>query len=423
MTHFISLPFIHLLQTFISSTPFMASIFFLCFQVIPGENLESTFQELKEKSFPSFTGPLWRVRITSGAEINPTNFDVKKIPSGFIFEHKVLISLHHSITDGFSSLRICGHFINLLDDVLEGREIDDSVQVAEFSDGDKNSQEVMTTIMKKFQEHPEERENALQEYDDFQKMKVLLLDAYPVADRQVTHQTLYLRNDFDQETTKKFLAKCKANNVSFHTGFFTAVQVAVVELLKDAGIFQDTFEISSKHVVNSRRFWNKEVDADVQFGANIAALPVNFTVPSDWQKIFWTTITKEHHLLFMTRLNDFKAQMNMICRYERMMPFMSFEISPSQYYDTNNMGDVTAVLSGAVAKSNRERDATVHVVISDIVRSTSTHDRGVICSHVTQTLRGRLLHSMDYNIQYMDTEIANKYVQKVSEVVKLVADL
>lgn len=292
----------------------------------------------------------------------------------------------------------------------------------------------MGSILKRFQECPEEHERALQEYDDFENIKTLLLDAYPVANKQVAHQTLYFRSDFDRETTKKFLAKCKGNSVSFHTGFFTATQVAVVELLKDAGVLQDSYDISSCHVVNARRFWSKEIDGEVQFGGNILSLPVKFTVPSDWKNIFWTTVCREHHLLFMTRLNGFKSQMYEISRSERMLPMMNkmkemnegepmpFQKSPSRYYDTNNMGDITTTLSGSVARSSKDRILNAHVAISDLLRSTSTHNGGLSCTHVVQTLKGRLLHSLDYNSEFMDQETAKKYIQKVAEVVRLVAD-
>jgi len=387
-------------------------------QVISDEQLTSAFKNCEIKPFDSTSGPMWRVKMSSGTT---EHFDDGDIPADCKYETKLLFCTHHSITDGHSSSRICGYFSNFLNDVVNGVVID-STQLVTLSDGDILSKEGSAKVAQYFDDNPGEFQRINDEIDTIEGCTPLFEKAFPVSSGSEQPQARNTRYNFDKTITKKFLSKSKENGVTCHSSFFTAVKFALAKMMADNGVKKNNHGFNTSHVMNLRRFWPKDSDSELQFGPNIMFSFVQFDIFKYTSSNFWLAAT-DFHTLFKDKSSIVDKYTNVfIERFKKFKPPGSGESKPvpTRYYDTNNLGDVTKILNGSFDKT-RTAETNSAVLITDFSRSTTTHGGNNICSHVLQSLNGRLLYSLDYNDNFVSPDVAKKYLDSIVEMVTKVA--
>ncbi|XP_018020539.1 uncharacterized protein LOC108676894 [Hyalella azteca] len=427
-------------------------------QTIEADDVQETFIQLSRTSFNGTVGPLWRVRMTTSTSISV--HDKSESPStkssAFGYENHVLFGFHHGITDGFTSVRLIGHFMNFLNKAIAGDLVDSSEQLAELADVDLNNMEVLQKVMFQMAD-PIEKGKLEKEFNSYAEVKPVFLKAIPALG-EVENTTLSLRHDFDEASTKKFLSLCKSNGVSCHSGFTTVLKVALLELVQSHGLDQEEYEMLTMHVTNGRRYWDTiKIDTERQYGACFIATPLRMKLPKNAQENFWIH-AKELHKTFHSNLKNvfsFKyiiiavAAQGLSAGFDEMQKLSNTDsssldtagantndtssASPNptidsgngqnqmrtlNSFDTTNMGDVTDFLSGKFAKQNGE-PANEYAVVSDVTRLTSTHaHKGNICSHVFHTYNGRLMYSLAYNTYYMTNATAAEYVRIIADVMQ-----
>lgn len=372
------------------------------------------------------TGPLWRVRLTRAS---PTElFSERKIPHEFVHEQKILFGFHHSITDGFSSTKICGVFMNFLNDVLTGKSLDCSAPSMTLSDPELCLSDAMKEVQENWEKHPEEKQKTFA-FLATDNTEILVLKAFPVDGTNVEPCTFSIRYDFDHATSKCFLEKCKSNGITCHAGFFTATQLALIEVMQEAKIEEEEFDMITRHAINGRRYWSKDVNQNTEFCAAVLIVPICFAIKPNQKNGFWK-IANDFGKLFNDSMNNLMPLKNALFMVEVMKKLdMSSEKKgvpkvPNGYYDTTNMGDITSSLTGdfaRVVKGNVVAEEAKQVIVTDFHRSTSTHFGTNICSLVLHSLKGRLLFSIDFNVTYMTKETAVKYRNAVVNMVKKLA--
>ncbi|XP_018007751.1 uncharacterized protein LOC108665507 [Hyalella azteca] len=411
-------------------------------QVIDANAVQETFIQLTRTSFNGSVGPLWRVRITTSTlkdeQVESPCQGLKPGPSRY--ENHVLFSLHHGITDGFTSIRLMGHFMNLLNAAIAGNLVDTHEQLADLADVDLYSLDIMGKVMSEMAD-PQEKKKLDKEFNGFAEVKPVLLKAIPALG-EVENTTLSLRHDFDEASTKKFLSLCKSNGVSCHSGFTTVLKVALLELVQSHGLEQEEYEMLSMHTINGRRYWDSnKVDTKRQYGACIVMGPLLTKLPGNAKERFWLH-AKDLHGTFQSSLDNLTPVKYSIFAFvapdETKVPgditkvvdekagvlgnsgpdtsdpssaspdvtsapsgtgTSQGKMRPLASFDTTNMGDVTDFLSGKFAKQNGE-PANEYAVVSDVTRLTSTHaHKGNICSHVFHTYNGRLMYSLAYSLR------------------------
>ncbi|KAL7631176.1 UNVERIFIED_CONTAM: hypothetical protein RMT77_018521 [Armadillidium vulgare] len=87
--------------------------------------------------------------------------------------------------------------------------------------------------------------------------------------------------------------------------------------------------------------------------------------------------------------------------------------TPSAYYVTTNMGDLSSILQGRGD----------HVHIKWLARCTSTEIMNIIMTHIFQTYEGKFLYGLGYSTHLMTDEIANIFVDRIINKLKLLSNL
>jgi len=385
------------------------------FEMISFNDFEEKTIEFGHKSFLGESQPLWRVRMTELDKENSTeNENI----------YKIFFNFHHSITDGHSSFRIIGHFMNALNDVLMGSKVDDFNQFAVLTNCESEIMGKFMEIAMMLEKNPEEKERLIKSTENM-KCECLTSKFYPQKDTTVVPQTLNLRHNFTMEQTKQLLSLCKKKGVTFHTFFSSIAQTALFEMFKDAGLKESKTKMSTGHVVNMRRWFKTDSESLEKFGT--CFIPYSTTITLDSELDFWNQCLAFHNDFQSGLKNEVPLKHSVLQfsqgdaakEHEKAMKEMR-EAPPARYYDTTNMGECTQILTGNFARPDHLQEDDKKAVLTDFFRTTSNHVLGVTWAHVLQTFKGRFLYGLDYNTNHVTKETANLYVTKI---VHLVEDL
>ena len=329
--------------------------------------------------------------------------------------YKILFNFHHSITDGFSSCRIIGHFMNALNDVLMDEQIDDSKQLALLANFELEMTEKFTEIFSIFENNPIEKECLTKSIENL-KCVVLTLKLIPQNDTTVQPTTFNIRHNFTVEQTRELLSLCTEKGVTFHAMFSTIAHTALFKILKDAGLKESKMKMVSRHSVNMRRYFKTDSGSLEKFGPGFLLFETATTLHPKLD--FWDQCLAYHNEFHSSLKNEIPLKQAVI-RFSQGSGSDNTDwedTSPKHYYDTTNMGECTQILTGNFARRDHLPEHLKKVVLTDFCRTTSNHTMGVSCSHVLQTFKGRLLYSLDYNINHMAAKTAQKYVAKIVQV-------
>merc|ERR1719309_1120799 len=102
--------------------------------------------------------------------------------------------------------------MNILNDVLANRDIDDAVQLAKFSDFQTLLEGKAFQLMAEMENNPEE--TAKLSVDPLSKEEAVTLKYLPQNDKDVEPRTMNTRHDFSKEKTQALLALCKQKKVT-----------------------------------------------------------------------------------------------------------------------------------------------------------------------------------------------------------------
>ena len=260
-------------------------------------DFEEKYIEETRKQHQVETGPMWRVTVFP----LQTVFDEEAAASGFKYQYQLLLGMHHSITDGHSSMRICGHLLRLLNDVIDGNTIDDEKQLGEFVN-DEHNQKVTDEVKKQLKEDPSMYagvKKRLQEYSEFTPLYFIPYDP------SKTSETDSIAVNIPRVTTSKFIANAKAAGVTVHSAFCTVVHVAIVDILLSKGFkcddHSDCFRITSNQDVDARRYYEGETDS--MFGVHICVFRTVQSIPKDTKTKFWHS-AQTFHAKFLSELEN-----------------------------------------------------------------------------------------------------------------------
>ncbi|CAL4179421.1 unnamed protein product, partial [Meganyctiphanes norvegica] len=375
-------------------------------------NLEEVHKDVMNKIYDSTEGPLWCVRLfsntTKDTEENvETSRDDK---SDCVHKYVVLFGWHHSLTDGTSNMVICKHFLHLLNSVLGGEVIDDNIQLGYIADHEETN-ELVAMQKRELKDDPESLKSKLNVIYNIGKEPSLFLKAYPPP-KGVEPETLYLLYDLGRDYSKLFFDRCKTEGVTVHTAFCGIVNAAIVELMQEAGIGSDSFDIDARHAINHRPFWkNKTSDS---LGCHIGGMHFVMNTPKNVRETLWTYI-KEYHSSFYNKLQNggvFESavldKMNFISSGINPKTMFDTPMIPGTFYQISNMGNIDKILTGLGQ----------YVKVSDIARTSSIHHWDNIVLHLLQTFQGSLKYSMIYDATRMTKETAQIYMDRIFSILK-----
>lgn len=319
----------------------------------------------------------------------------------------IVIGLHHGISDGFSNLRIIRHLLKLIDDHLAGRSIDENDQVCSIID-DSEKDKLLSQAKQAFLDD----EKFLQERTEFYKhtfVETLIEKVYPVT-AGLPEKTCSLVHIVDKATTQKFKSKCKAEGVTFHAGFCSVLNAAIVRLVSSHCEGKESITIPSFHAKDLRYYYEKNKEA---FGCGIASFGTIFEAPLNIMDDFWNSAKSYNDDLRYAIKSKACLEQGVIQNLTgiTLAPKLNDHTSGSPlpsliYYLTTNMLDVTPIV-GNVGDN-------VHLQFYEGLNS--IHKLPLLWMSTYQTFRDQLIHSVQYNNQFMGDEAAKQLSATIFEV-------
>ncbi|XP_064108639.1 uncharacterized protein LOC135217002 [Macrobrachium nipponense] len=374
------------------------------FKVHRGSQLEEVRESLRNHSYKSETGPLFCARLVYDSPDIAS--DTKDLEPSFPFKSHIIFGLHHGMTDGTSNMNIMGFFISLLNDVISEKPINDQESLGHFA----SDEETMNLIM--------EGKAALEENPKVKKKiedDILFQDSHtpflvkcftPTGKKERTSSIVRV---LDEDVTSKFIQRCKQEKVTVGSVFTAVVNMAIVDVLVEYGVTEDSYLIGNFHTVNFRRFWKPK--PSVPLGLHMG-YPIRLfsDTPRNIHQKFWeyakTIGESMRDYLFSGRMFAEKAYSMFRCK----RPSQSKDRVPCDYM-TSNMGDVTRLVT----------EGGDHVRITRVVRGTTFHVRPYPVFVRCHTFRGIFTVIFEYNEAKLQPEVAEKLCYKIVKLCREVA--
>ncbi|KAK8373369.1 hypothetical protein O3P69_016278 [Scylla paramamosain] len=192
------------------------------------QELVQAVETLMQYHFPTTEGPLWCARLLPASD--PGCSFRQELSATFPYTRTLLLANHHGIADGTSNMYIVNAFLNVLDDMLSDKAVDDAVQLGRIDAGEETKDIITTRMME------------LMEDEDHQ---------------------IVLR-DLDKETTQSFISKCKEEQITLNSGLLAVFNTSLVDFVLEGGLEQDFYRIQELHAVNMRRYWSSNTSGSTR---------------------------------------------------------------------------------------------------------------------------------------------------------------
>ena len=372
----------------------------------------NVFEEYTATSFSQYnidSGPLWNAKLLPWSPMhssfvnntfvpaeNSTNDDGIPEPPKHRHVCHIILGFHHGIVDAHSCVRLVRNLLQILNNLMSGVKIDDSVQASSFISGE-GRKTLANIIETRFLEYPETLQMRRSHEEKCISVSIL---------KKVIKENLHrgklemvpIAYCLDKERTKKFIRRCKEEGVTVHSGFCTVINAAIVKVVRSTGIVQPLYKLSAMHSVNTRKHHNENEDA---FGAETGMMSICMNVPCDILDKFWECAQTFHKLLTIQRKHSpleraILKKLTGVSAFD----FMQEERPPSSIlsYVTSNMQDISDILGFCGNNMHLEYiDWMVDMRLSPQIFFSSF-----------QTLRGGLFHSLLYNRRLCDDETAQQ---------------
>ncbi|ROT70486.1 hypothetical protein C7M84_011215 [Penaeus vannamei] len=368
------------------------------FEVVPDTTMRDMHDKLQHHQYNTRTGPLWCARLWPRPHSSLPDDELGLDKSRFPHAYTLFFGFHHGISDGNTNMRICGFFVQLLNDVLAGKAVKDEEQLGTLV-SDERTKRLLEERIARMEADPQVKQGALDDYNARHETHSLIRSTFKgVGDK--AGRSLLLARDVDVATTAQFVKRCRAEKVSVNSAFTALANVALVDLLVEGGLEQDTYSIRGDHILNARRYW--EGDASDYLGCHILPqLAVIVPTPRETGGKFWD-YARLLHADMKRKIEAGTALQDEAAKY--FMPERpSFETIFSCEFAVTNMGDVTKLVT----------EGGEHVQALHVLRSVNVD--GIPCpwTHLCHTFRGRFIHVLIYNTASVTSQMAEEYCDRL----------
>ncbi|XP_068206714.1 uncharacterized protein [Palaemon carinicauda] len=377
-------------------------------------SIDTTIEDLLKRRYRMDKGPLWFVRFIT------VTHDVGKDPSSNSedtkYKYVSIFGFHHNVTDGTTNMKFCRIFLNVLNCMMEGKDIDMQQEgyFAEplhdrLADAVSNTWDLFHIIIRRFYKGILAYGAFVRNFTRHYRMPICCSAA-----------TNVLHNELDEKTTERLLLRCKKESVTLNSAFITASNLAIYKMITAKDPSVKSTSVNYLQAINMRRYWPKEKQPDT-FGCHISLLDVNFVVKPEHFDGFWDCARLIHatilHQLNETRhpliVQPISERLRLLILANGLLNRLKLPSTNDNHYCVTNMGDLSTVFPGTGPV----------VEASKIMRSVSCHFMPSLCQHTIHTFRGKLSYSLDYYTQKMIKETATTYVQEILNVLRSSIDL
>ncbi|XP_069164071.1 uncharacterized protein [Procambarus clarkii] len=325
------------------------------FQVVEGSDPIKETQSVLNMPSNLTDGPLWRVRIlTSTSEALPVRPEINK---KFPYRNTVILEFQHSAFDGVDIVMIVVWFHKIIDDMLSGKPIDDS-QFGQLADHSQTS-EIIQQIKSALENDPE-RLSSLLKLKKEEPATSVLIEAFGAPEPSQA-ETIYLENVFlNISDVDKFHAKCQSENISFNAGFTSIINTALVEVVREAGLTRDAYNIRSRVPIDMRRYM-KGYSKTFPMGFHNAPMYQNISTPYNVKDHFWM-YAKQYDVQFQNNMKNKLFIEGMVI--DRMLRPADF--SPEKFFAKPQPITIDYLFANMFTPLFRTYGAGKHVQLTDM---------------------------------------------------------
>ncbi|XP_042890313.1 uncharacterized protein LOC122265204 [Penaeus japonicus] len=331
--------------------------------------------------------PLWRAVFMPGngsdgdasSARGPSN--LQEIRARFPHQSRLVLPVHHSFMGGPTMPLIVQRLVELLNDVLAGRPIDGSRQLG---------------VLVPSTEIDAAKRRIRRSWRGTRR-------AFPEA--RGAPSSGHVLRDVSPALLQKFTAKCKSEGVTFNSGLQAVINTALVEVVTEAGLQQDTFSLSINLATDLRRYMNRN-PLEV-LGLHVRPTVHRVATPARVRDCFWQYCRAMHGPLSGLIRSGLALQQEVVREMTQrpVDPHRYFATPPPvlRDYGLTNVGDLTSLIRG-------EGD---HLQLTDILMASAAHRFLYPMLHQIYTFRGYCPYSISYDTSYMSQDTANIIADKV----------
>nr|XP_045615326.1 uncharacterized protein LOC123768665 [Procambarus clarkii]XP_045615409.1 uncharacterized protein LOC123768665 [Procambarus clarkii] len=367
------------------------------------DDVMAAFEELLRHRY-SLEGPLWFLRL-----VTPEGKSVLDETAGHSHKYVCIFGFHHSVSDGTTNMQFCKVFVQVLDDLLQGRDVDmcSEGRFAEpfhdiLADAATSHLSLLSLFLSRFYK-------GILSYGAYVRnfTRLFPMPTHKVAETHILHYEL------EETTSKKLYLRCKMEGVTLNSAFTAAANLALYLLMSARGHSLKATQINCVQVVNMRRYWPKPLQPNT-FGCNISILDLDFQTEEKNLEEFWeysrlVHSNISHHLTVTQRaltVQPISERLKLVIGSNFWLSRLGLPSTNNHHYCLTNMGNLRTAFPGTGDE----------VQVSKVLRSVSCHFMPTLCQHTLQTFRGRLCYSLDYYTQKMTRETASQYAEEILRV-------
>ncbi|CAL4063501.1 unnamed protein product, partial [Meganyctiphanes norvegica] len=258
------------------------------FKVIENQTVTEVLEDLRleglDKSF-------WSVRVVPADQEEVCA--IPELRETFPYQYNFLFKSHHGLFDGNTVLYFIRVYTEILDDVLSGKTVSDDIRFGKFVYDDP-LQSIIKETEEALKSDPicleKERERLLR----VTMKQPILYTAFPKP-KGIRSTTRHIVKKVDNAKAKSFYKCCKLNNVSMTAGFEAVFNTALVEMVRDAGVVRDGYNINIRQAVSMRRYMEVEKDFNkFQLGLFLVGIQQGTYCKKVVRKHFWEHAQEIH---------------------------------------------------------------------------------------------------------------------------------
>ncbi|KAK8380069.1 hypothetical protein O3P69_016604 [Scylla paramamosain] len=252
--------------------------------VLEGGILEDIVKAISQPAYNLFEGPLWRARLVVCPPDEPCM--MPQVKYSFPHQYHLALDNHHAVTDGICASNIVKIIITILDSVLDGAHVD-SKQIGEFRDRSE-VKSIEDRIRESLEKDPHMLSTLLEERYKIKTSVPLITEIFGKPDEPSPETYTVTPQVIDDKLLQVFNAKCKTHKVTFNSAFLGVINVALMELAREAGVVRDTYIITHCHPVDTRRYMS-DVTSMV-WGYHVVHTTHTTTMPCNARSTFWENV-------------------------------------------------------------------------------------------------------------------------------------
>ncbi|XP_045592289.2 uncharacterized protein [Procambarus clarkii] len=246
-----------------------------------GTNAYKKTEELVKTPFNLADGPLWKVRLVPSPVDAPCLWP--EVKEKFPYQNSLLLSLHHALFDGFDMVVLITMLHKFLDDVMSGKPIDDR-KIGHLLD---HSQTYETTqrVKENLESNPQKLNSLLNDRKS-KEFKPLIMQAFGAPEPSSVRTEYFKGAILNLSLLQNFHKKCHSEGITLNSGLVSVINTALVELVREGGLVQDEYTVTSLHPTDLRRYMTTDVKT-LPMGFHVAPMSQTMPTPYNVRDHFW----------------------------------------------------------------------------------------------------------------------------------------